>query len=234
MAEKIAIFLVYRTAMNRKGTKPGGRHERFEVPFDHRTTVMDGLEYIRTKIDDTIMYRHSCHHGSCGTCAMLINGDARLACLTPVADFGSVPIEITPLQTLEGIGDLAVDPRKLFLDFPQNTTYIRTSETRSKALHPEELSGFHRLEDCIECGICVSACPVVSPFAGPAAIAAYSREIENRPERESELLPRLDNDSGVFACRRALKCSRDCPTGVNPARHIAELRRKIEKKKKAV
>jgi succinate dehydrogenase/fumarate reductase iron-sulfur protein len=229
MAEKKVNLVVYRTNITEDGVETGSRYESFEVPFNHRSTVMDGLEYIRTKLDGSIMYRHSCHHGSCGTCGMLINRERKLACITSIEEMETDTIEITPLQTLDRIGDLAVHPRRLFRDFPKNTTYIRKSEFNPKAALPEEIDGYQRFEDCIECGLCVSACPVIAPFTGPAAIAAYSREITNRPERKTELLPNLDTEHGVFACRRALKCSQVCPTGVNPAKHIAVLRREIEK-----
>jgi len=32
----------------------------------------------------------------------------------------------------------------------------------------------------------------------------------------------------VAKCRRALECSRVCPTAVYPARHIEELRRRLD------
>jgi len=38
------------------------------------------------------------------------------------------------------------------------------------------------------------------------------------------------NKNGERLCERALNCSRVCPTGVYPARHIADLRRLLEKK----
>jgi succinate dehydrogenase / fumarate reductase iron-sulfur subunit len=64
---------------------------------------------------------------------------------------------------------------------------------------------------------------------GPAALAAYGRELEKHPEREAELLPQIDTPDGVWACDRALQCSAVCPLGVYPAKHIAILQRKIRK-----
>jgi succinate dehydrogenase/fumarate reductase iron-sulfur protein len=208
----------------------------YSVPFEAHTTVVDILEWIRSNLDETLLYRHSCHHGSCGTCGMLVNGERRLACTTNVAalceksDEDPV-IELRPLQTMNHIGDLAVDPTPLFKDFPRAASYLRPSEANRDAQTPEEIDRYVRFENCIECGLCVSACPVIPlrGFMGPAALAAYNREIDKRPERTEELLPEVDTDKGAWGCDRHLACSAVCPTGVYPAKHIAMLQRKIKK-----
>jgi len=46
-----------------------------------------------------------------------------------------------------------------------------------------------------------------------------------RLEKVEELVSLAKNNRGVTLCERALNCSRVCPTGVYPARHIADLRR---------
>jgi succinate dehydrogenase/fumarate reductase-like Fe-S protein len=83
---------------------------------------------------------------------------------------------------------------------------------------------FTRSENCIECGACVSACPVTQKhqqFLGPAVLAAAHNELKNFPEKAEELLFFARNQRGVNFCERALNCNRVCPTGVYPARHIS-------------
>ena len=92
-----------------------------------------------------------------------------------------------------------------------------------EATPPDELAGFVRLENCIECGACVSACPV-EDFLGPAVLAGLNRERLNRQRPEAALLELAAGERGVWKCQRALECSRVCPTAVYPARHIQELR----------
>lgn len=213
-----------------RGVRGSGneRFDEFRVPVDERTTVLDSLEKIRAEQDDSLMYRHSCHHGSCGTCGMLVNGNRALACLTNVERLEAATVELRPLETMDHVGDLACDPSRLFTDFPEGATYLRESESVKEAEAPEEVGDrFERFEDCIECGLCVSSCPVQQSFMGPAALAAHRREIINRPERAEELYAAVNSDRGVWACERALNCSRVCPTGVYPAKHIALLQKKV-------
>ncbi len=42
--------------------------------------VLDGLLYIKNKIDPTLTLRRSCREGICGSCAMNIDGANTLAC----------------------------------------------------------------------------------------------------------------------------------------------------------
>lgn len=212
----------------------------FTVEAGRYTTIMDALEQVRGEQDRNLLYRHSCHHGSCGTCGMIANGERLLACTTRLRDLES-PVLLEPLSPYPVIGDLAVDAAPLFRDFPADAGILRESETVPGAVPPpevdaargasvrDEVAGFTRFENCIECGLCESVCPVIGapdrPFKGPAALAAYGRELEKHPERADELLAEVDTPDGVWACDRALQCSMVCPMEVYPARHIAVLQR---------
>jgi succinate dehydrogenase/fumarate reductase iron-sulfur protein len=207
----------------------------FVIEADEGSTVLDLLERIRRGTDPTLLFRHSCHHGSCGTCSCLIDGREGLACLTRAADLGSGPIALWPLRKTEVIGDLAVDPAAEFLKIPSEASSLRPSEWNAgvptpwsvgelrEAVGESGLSGsggFSRFENCIECFECVSACPVESPFLGPAALAAIDRELEKGSTASGTYLARADEDDGVRACERKLACSRVCPRAVYPARRI--------------
>jgi succinate dehydrogenase / fumarate reductase iron-sulfur subunit len=204
------------------------RTERFEVDYDERTTVLDALETIRTGRVPELAYRHSCHHGSCGTCGVRIDGREVLACLTTVASLsGEAPL-VEPLARFDVVADLATDPGRLFRSLPDGATYLRASDPQDSREAPPGGDGFVRFEDCIECGCCVSACPASDRgFQGPAALAAVRREMINRPERAAEMRALAARPDGVAACERHLDCSRVCPRAVYPAKHIQLLRREI-------
>lgn len=263
MIRKLSIY---------RGHGETGRFETFEVDLGPQATLLDALEYLRTGKVQDLVYRHSCHHGSCGTCSVRINGQEKLACLTPLEslytdgkDTDSDIPKIEALLAFEPIADLAIDPGRLFRSIPEGITHVRESEwingkpvapgKDSPTVHPSGIDKYERFEDCIECGSCVSACPVTArdwpagfgsavvkleqggpvlmplpdtpPFIGPAALAALHRETINKSERREELLAVAAQTGGVNSCERHFECSRVCPRGVAPGKHIELLRREI-------
>lgn len=202
-------FRVHRT--KRGGVLPAAE---FDLEIEGKRTILDALETIERTIDPSLVFRHSCHHGSCGTCAVRVNGVERLACRTSIESLESDLIVVEPLSGFPVMADLAVDRRPFFGELPPGTTHLRASET----------DGLVRFENCIECGACVSACPVSETFVGPAALAAAAREIANNPERKQELLDFAAGPRGVDGCVGSFACSRVCPLQVYPSRKIIDLR----------
>jgi succinate dehydrogenase / fumarate reductase iron-sulfur subunit len=145
-----------------------------------------------------------------------------------VTDLGTEVITVEPLRAGVVVADVVVERSSFFDAMPGEAGYLRRSEVNAEATPPPDLDGFVRFENCIECGACVSACPVEAPFVGPAALAALNRELHKRPDTEQAVRSRAASPDGAMVCERALECSRVCPTAVYPARHIAELRRLVE------
>ena len=221
--------------------KPGHidppRYQEFTVEIDPDNSVLDALEKIRLEQDHTLMYRRSCHHSSCGTCACKINGAERLTCITRIGDLASDTIMLAPLEGFEPMGDLAVDMSRFYDDISEDWHYLKKAENVNSSTLPADTGQFSRFENCIECGACVSACPVShknSTFMGPAALAAINCELKKTPQQAKPLLALAGSQRGEHLCERALNCSRVCPTNVYPARHIADLRRILEKDYKKI
>lgn len=192
-------------------------------------TVLDALEQIRIHQEPSLMYRRACHHASCGTCACTINGMERLACKTKLADLGTPAITLEPLRCFERIGDLVTVRSALFQFMQLDWSCLQPDEKRDN--HDLLLSGCGQtvtiFENCIECGCCVCACPVARKnkgFLGPAVLSAVNQEMKKNPSTENDLLTLAAAPDGEPLCQRALACSRVCPAGVYPARHIKELR----------
>ena len=227
MSEKKVRFKVFRY-------KPGAidppRYDTFAVNVGPRTTVLDALELIRVDHDSTLMYRHSCHHASCGTCAYKVNGQEGLGCVTNVLELDADEVVVEPLDGLSRIVDLVVDMSEFFRNFSPNWTHIRNSEWHSQAARPDEVDHYVRFENCLECGACVSACPVTAAgdfYIGPAVLAAINRELSNNGGNKQALLDLAGSQQGVWQCHSAYECSAVCPSDVNPAGHIMELRRRL-------
>ncbi len=230
MTEKGVTFRILRYSPGRIDPPD---YQDFHISLEPSMTVLDGLDSIRLNQDPSLIYRHCCHHASCGTCACTINGSPSLACTTMVGDIADDPIVLSPLEGQRCIGDLAVDNIAMFSAIDPQWAAIRDSETSSADRIPHGVDRITRLENCIECGCCVSACPVMpaeEPFLGPAVLAAVNNERRNRPDSAAELLSMAARPDGVSRCRRHIACSRVCPSKVYPARQISDLQRALASK----
>ncbi len=212
--------------------KPGEidppRYDTFQVEVEDHTTVLDVLEMLRLD-DPTLTYRHSCHHGSCGTCGMLVNGKEVLACVTNVLALKTKTVVVEPLRNAPLVSDLVVDMTPFFEKYePIGMPYIRESEYLPHSQPPEEVGAYMRFENCLECALCLSACPVVATdpdYLGPAALAAAARVVqEPRGQDVHGVLTLVDNEKGCWRCHAAMECSAACPNDVNPGGMIMFLR----------
>jgi succinate dehydrogenase / fumarate reductase, iron-sulfur subunit len=216
--------------------------------------VLDALRWIQLHHDRSLTLRHSCFHASCGTCGMQVDGREELACVCSVHDHGP-EITVEPLANLPILSDLVVEMEGFFARFPHEHPIIRASQSPSNghdgkvhlegehevALHHHPLHHDHRaappgvdfvrLEDCIECGLCLSACPVASTshdYVGPAALAAAERLLEEpRGVAREDVLAWANRPEGVWRCHVGLECTRACPTDAIPAERIMALRREL-------
>ena len=230
LTAKTVTFRILRYKPNRIDPP---RFQDFSLKIELDMSVLDALEKIRLEQDNTLMYRHSCHHSSCGTCACKINGKERLTCITKISDLGEDTITLTPLEGFKPMGDLVVDVTRFYKDYSGEWTYLRRSERMKSTRCPPGIKHFTRFENCIECGACISACPAThnsNAFLGPAVLAAVNNELKKSPQKSADLLSLAGSKRGERLCERAVNCSRVCPTKVYPARHIADLRRFLEKK----
>jgi len=215
--------------------KPGlidpPRYDTFVVDADPRMTVLDALEEIRTTQDSTLLYRHSCHHASCGTCAMKVNGREVLSCVTNVLELGTPVVTVEPLGVLPLIADLTVDMTAFAEHFePSGLKLLRKSEFNPQAERPEGIESYTRFENCIECGACISACPVTNTdpdFMGPAGLAALYRALVKGDELPEKLYPLADCEHGAWRCHTGWECTAVCPSDVDPAGLLMALRRKL-------
>ena len=205
--------------------------QEFELSLNKNMSVLDCLEKIRLEQNPSLMYRHSCHHSSCGTCACKINGKEKLTCITKVSELPGKKIILEPLDRFKQLGDLVCDMHDFYRDISSSWTYLKATDNIKSSDLPTSIQAI-QFENCIECGACVSACPVVSKnrdFMGPAALAAIHNEMKKSALKKTDLMSLAGGKRGESGCERALTCSRVCPTAVYPARHIADLRRMLKK-----
>ncbi len=246
-APTMAIEVQVKISRSHAGAEPRLEPYRVSVPDD--ANVIDVIEAVWRQ-DQTLMFRHACHHASCGTCAVRVNGYEKLPCIVPVraALAGRAELVIEPLRNFPVVGDLVVEVSDFFLKQTASGMAITRAAELSlagqaydrapviNAAGEWEARAYNRFENCIECGICLSACPTMAAtdkFFGPAGLAAVQRAVQSAPEpaRRSLLLALADGEQGVWRCHSAYECTEACPQDVDPAGAIMALRRELTVRK---
>jgi succinate dehydrogenase / fumarate reductase, iron-sulfur subunit len=221
--------------------KPGNapHYDTFPVEVPDTGNVLDAVEQAWA-VDQTVMFRHACHHASCGSCGLLINGVEKLPCVTPVTDYGEgATIKIDPMRNFPVITDLAVDASPIY----QRMTLVsmpiicqaESLRADGKYVLPEGLSEFDRFENCLECGLCLSACPVMATdpqFLGPLGLAAAERLLnEPRGVDRDTIYNLIDDEHGLWRCHSSFECTKACPYEVDPGAAIMRLKGKVAARK---
>src|SRR5438128_7305435 len=98
--------------------------EEFQLPWHSGMNVISSLMEIAAnpvtregKATTPITYDSNCLEEICGSCAMLINGKARMACsalVDKMLEEGGGKIKLAPLSKFPVVRDLAVDRAVLF------------------------------------------------------------------------------------------------------------------------
>lgn len=210
--------------------------DKFEVPVQRWTTVLDALLYAKSYQDSSIGIRYSCRMASCGSCGMKINGIPRLACYTKISELAGSTITCEPLINFPHIRDLVTDFSQFFKHHKEMQPYIHNKNADIKDTRklsefkqsPEDVDKYLQFSNCIKCGLCYSACPTVATdtkFPGPQALSqVYRYYADTRDDAIKERLDIVDERHGIWRCHFAGSCSVVCPKGIDPALGIQLLR----------
>jgi fumarate reductase iron-sulfur subunit len=221
-----------------RGTETGA-FQTYEVPRLESQTVLDVVTYVQRRLDPSLAYRFACRVGVCGSCAMTVNGVSRWTCRTHVSKVAeNDALEIAPLRNLPVIRDLATDMREFFDKWAKARGQFTGTLTRKDdfaQVKPEskQRKAVDAAIECIGCGVCYSACEVVTwkpDYLGPAALSrAWTLVNDVRDVAQKERLAAVAGDAGCHACHTHLNCTERCPKGISPTAGIAGLKRAILK-----
>src|SRR5215470_5770762 len=132
MAEsKTVLFKIKRQATPTESA----RWEEFELTWKPGMNVISSMMEIARnpvtrdgKTTTPITYDSNCLEEVCGSCAMLINGKARMAC-SALVDKLDQPIRLEPLSKFPLIRDLAVDRSVLFENLKRVKAWVPVDGT---------------------------------------------------------------------------------------------------------
>ena len=212
--------------------------DEFELPYKPGRNVISALMEIAAnpvtrdgKKSTPITYDSNCLEEVCGSCAMLINGRARMAC-SALLDKLEQPIRLEPFSKFPVVRDLATDRSVLFENLkavkawvPVDGSYDLGSGPR---VSPEEQEQMYPLSRCISCCCCMEACPQFNEdtgFVGAATISQV-RLFNSHPTGQvlkRERLTALMGDGGIQECGYAQNCVEVCPKDIPLTTSIAEV-----------
>ncbi|HJK85614.1 MAG TPA: succinate dehydrogenase iron-sulfur subunit [Candidatus Megaira endosymbiont of Stentor roeselii] len=197
--------------------------------------VLDALIKIKNEVDSTLTFRRSCREGICGSCAMNIDGTNTLAC-TKSIDEVSGDIKIYPLPHMSVIKDLVPDLTHFYAQYASIEPWLKTDtpveqgqESLQSVEDREKLDGLY---ECILCACCSTSCPSYwwngEKYLGPAILLqAYRWLADSRDEASGKRLDALEDPFKLYRCHTIMNCTKTCPKGLNPAKAIAEIKKKM-------
>jgi succinate dehydrogenase / fumarate reductase iron-sulfur subunit len=180
-----------------------------------------------------VTYESNCLEEVCGSCAMLVNAKARMAC-SALVDQLVQPIRLEPMTKFPVVRDLAVDRSIMFENLKRMKAWVPIDGTydlgEGPRMAPEHQQKAYPLSRCISCGACLEVCPQVNQnnaFIG-AAIISQVRLFNMHPTGAMHARERLEavmGPGGVADCANAQNCVKICPKEIPLTESIAEVNR---------
>ncbi len=232
-AKKPKTFRIYRYDPD-TGENP--RLDTYTVDLaDCGPMVLDALIKIKTEIDSTLTFRRSCREGVCGSCAMNMGGENGLACIRAIEDVPGEAVVVYPLPHMRVIKDLVTDFRQFWAQYESIEPWLKTRTPppeRERLQTPGERERLDGLWECILCACCSTSCPSywwnAERYLGPAVLLqAYRWIADSRDEATGERLDDLEDPYRLYRCHTIFNCTNACPKGLNPAKAIAEIKKRI-------
>jgi succinate dehydrogenase / fumarate reductase, iron-sulfur subunit len=190
--------------------------------------------------DEPIAFDSDCREGICGTCCLMINGQAHgpdrqtATCQLHMRRFktgDTVVIEPWRAQAFPVVRDLVVD-RSAFDRIIAAGGYISVNvgnaQDANAVLVPKtQADKAMDAAACIGCGACVAACKNASAmlFVGAkvSQMALLPQGQAERPERVLKMVAQMDEE-GFGGCTNTAECEAACPAGITLS-NIARLNR---------
>jgi succinate dehydrogenase / fumarate reductase iron-sulfur subunit len=189
--------------------------------------MLDTLnEDLNERGEEPIAFDHDCREGICGSCDLMIDGQAHGPEVTTVCqlhmrsfeDGQEITVEPWRASAFPVIKDLVVD-RSAFDRIIQAGGYVSINTGAAPDAHAtpvpkEDATKAFNVATCISCGACVAACPngSASLFLG-AKITHLGRLPQGQPERDERVVNMVaqHDAEGFGSCTNIGECTGACP-----------------------
>jgi succinate dehydrogenase / fumarate reductase, iron-sulfur subunit len=216
------------------GPDAPGRFETYEVEVSEDASFLEMLDLVNEQLiaagEVPIEFSHDCREGICGTCGLMINGQAHgpaaetATCqlhMRTFADGDEIVIEPWRAAGFPIIKDLVVD-RSAFDRIVEAGGYISVDTGSAPDANlvpvPKDVADLSMdAAACIGCGACVAACPNGAAQLFTAAKVAHLNVLpQGGPERYQRTEAMVDTMEQYFgSCTNMGECEAACPKGIS-------------------
>ena len=227
-----------------KNAKAQGEFKNYTVEnISPDTSFLEMLDILNNDLihkgEEPVVFDHDCREGICGSCAMNINGENGLACLTKIPKDSKVAT-IRPLPHMYVIKDLVTDMTNFYEQYASIKPWLQKKSKVDTNYEVENLQSYEDrqlldgLYECILCACCSTSCPSYwwhpDKYLGPSILQqAYRWIADSRDEMTEERLKSLDDTYKLYRCHAIMNCTHACPKKLNPGRSIHKLKHAIHK-----
>ncbi|WP_122261258.1 succinate dehydrogenase/fumarate reductase iron-sulfur subunit [Ornithinimicrobium cerasi] len=216
------------------GPQHTGQMVRYDIDgVSEDSSFLEMLDLLNEQLihkgEEPVAFDSDCREGICGTCGVVINGEAHgpertTTCQLHMRSFkdgDEIVIEPWRADPFPVIKDLVVD-RSSFDRIIQAGGFISANtgsapDAHATPVRKEDADRAFMAAECIGCGACVAACPNASGMLFMGAKITHLGELpQGQPEREARVVSMTEqhDHEGFGGCTNLGECTRACPKGI--------------------
>jgi succinate dehydrogenase / fumarate reductase iron-sulfur subunit len=219
-----------------KGPKDKGKIVDYNISdISPEMSFLEMLDVLNNEIikkgDDPVAFDHDCREGICGSCGLMINGQAHgphrrtTTCQLHMRSFkdgDTIYIEPWKAAAFPVVKDLVVN-RNAFDDIMHAGGYISVNTGNAQDANEMPIStdmADHAMDaaECIGCGACVASCKNASAMLFVSAKVAHLGYLpQGQPERMQRVqrMVKTMDEAGFGNCTNTGACEAQCPKGIS-------------------